>query len=271
MAKDCFYFSHDSNAKDDPKIVMMIEQMGLEGFGIYWVLIEILRDQPTYKYPLSLIPAMARRYNTTAEKMKIVVSGYGLFEIDEDVFFSISLMNRMGKMDAMRQQRIEAGKKSAEKRLLLNEKPTTVERPLNEKATSVQQLKESKVKESKVKEKKRKEIKNTYSEFVTMTTDEYDRLVNEFGQDAVIRMIEILNNYKGANGKKYDSDNLAIRNWVAKRYQEEQNQTVLFSNKPKMNKREQQLDEVGRMFEEYDRINSQQNNNGVCRQLPQSW
>jgi hypothetical protein len=43
-------------------------------------------------------------------------------------------------------------------------------------------------------------------------------------------MIEILDNYKGANNKKYADDNRAIRNWVIKRYQEEENQTKLFAN-----------------------------------------
>ena len=34
-------------------------------------------------------------------------------------------------------------------------------------------------------------------------------------------MIEILDNYKGQNGKKYKSDYRAILNWVVKRYEEE--------------------------------------------------
>ncbi len=29
MNKDCYYFAHDSNAKDDPKCVLMIEQLGM--------------------------------------------------------------------------------------------------------------------------------------------------------------------------------------------------------------------------------------------------
>ena len=100
--KDAYYFPHDSNAKDDPKIVLLIDQMQLEGYGIYWVLIETLRDQPQYRYPLALISALARKYNTTAEKMKAVICGYGLFEIDEDNFFSVSLLRRMSVVDDKR-------------------------------------------------------------------------------------------------------------------------------------------------------------------------
>jgi hypothetical protein len=39
-------------------VVILIEQLGLEGYGIFWMIIETLRDQPGYQYPLILIPAL---------------------------------------------------------------------------------------------------------------------------------------------------------------------------------------------------------------------
>lgn len=117
--KDAFYFSHDSNAKDDPKCVMLIEQLGLEGYGIYWVLIETLRDQPDYKYPLVLLSALARRYNTTIEKIKIVVLNYGLFTIENDEFFlSKSLCQRMQLYENKREKNRLAGIQSGKIRAL---------------------------------------------------------------------------------------------------------------------------------------------------------
>ena len=112
MSKDAYYFSHDSNAKDDPKCVLLIEQLGMEGYGIYWMLIETLRDQPEYKYPVNLLPALARRYNTTPKKVKTVVGNYGLFVIEGDaVFFSQSLIGRMVPLEEKRLKRSEAGKR----------------------------------------------------------------------------------------------------------------------------------------------------------------
>jgi hypothetical protein len=169
--KDAYYFSHDSNAKDDPKCVSLIEQLGLEGYGIYWVLIEILRDQSEYKYPIALIPAIARRYNTTLEKVNAVVYNYSLFLIiDNDFFFSESLKIRMQALENKREQAKMAGRMSAVKRSLkfnenstsaqqtFNDRSTDVQRPLNGRSTTVQPVKESKVKESKVKESKVKDI-----------------------------------------------------------------------------------------------------------------
>ena len=103
--KESYYFSHDSNASDDPKCLLLIDQLGLEGYGIYWVLIEQLRNQPDFKYPIQLLAPLAKRYSTSGEKFAAVVKNYGLFQIDEDYFFSLSLNNRMGKYIETKEKR----------------------------------------------------------------------------------------------------------------------------------------------------------------------
>ena len=138
MANNAYYFSHDSNAKDDPKCMLLIDQLGLEGYGIYWVLVEVLREQNGFQYPLNLVPILARRYNTTAEKMLTVIKKYGLFEVVEDTFFSLSLIKRMDKMSNSIEQKRQAGIASAEKRKLLREATgvaTDVQQPFNECST----------------------------------------------------------------------------------------------------------------------------------------
>ena len=112
MAKDAYYFPHDSNAKDDPKSIMLIEELGLEGYGIFWVLLETLRDQPQYKAPMSMLPALGRRYNSSGEKFRAVVTRYGLFAIDnEEFFFSEPFSRRMGAIDMKRKELSDAGKR----------------------------------------------------------------------------------------------------------------------------------------------------------------
>ena len=61
-----------------------------------------------------------------------------------------------------------------------------------------------------------------YGEFVTMTPDEYQKLIERFGEQATAELINILDNYKGSTGKKYESDYRAILSWVVKRYEEDQ-------------------------------------------------
>lgn len=64
--------------------------------------------------------------------------------------------------------------------------------------------------------------KTVYREFVTLTPKEYDDLVVAYGKDQTEGMLDILDNYKGANGKTYKSDYRAILNWVVTRWNEKQ-------------------------------------------------
>ena len=70
-------------------------------------------------------------------------------------------------------------------------------------------------------EKAAKAKKYNYADCVTLTRDEYAKLCESFGEDPTKRMIEILDNYKGAKGKRYKSDYRAILTWVVDRYNEE--------------------------------------------------
>ncbi|CAM3901096.1 Lin1244/Lin1753 domain-containing protein [Arcobacter cloacae] len=144
--KDAYYFSHDSDAKDDPKCMLLIEELGLEGYGIFWVLVETLRQQKNFIYPLKLLSSLARKYNTTVVKMEVVVRNYDLFVVENDTFFfSCSLNKRMELMNNKREQAKLAGIKSGEARR--NKK---IEQKLNGRSTNVEQLNKSKV--NKIKE-----------------------------------------------------------------------------------------------------------------------
>src|SRR5690606_640446 len=59
-----------------------------------------------------------------------------------------------------------------------------------------------------------KSSKRQFAEHVRLTDAEFGRLVERFGEPAARRMIEILDNYKGANGRRYKSDYRAILSWV---------------------------------------------------------
>ena len=81
------YFPHDCNATEDPKCVLLISQLGMEGYGIFWALVEKLRAQKDLRLPLSLLPALAGKWGTSAAKVETVVTAFGLFGIDDDQFF----------------------------------------------------------------------------------------------------------------------------------------------------------------------------------------
>jgi hypothetical protein len=63
--------------------------------------------------------------------------------------------------------------------------------------------------------------KTRYADNVHMSEKEYQTLIEKHGEGKVFRAIEILDNYKGANGKQYKSDYRAILNWVIERVNKE--------------------------------------------------
>lgn len=60
----------------------------------------------------------------------------------------------------------------------------------------------------------KKKKKKKYAEFVSMTEEEHEKLVAKHGIKNTEILIEILDNYKGSNGKKYNSDYRTILSWV---------------------------------------------------------
>jgi len=153
MKKDAYYFSHDSNAKDDPKIMIMVEQLGLESYGIFWVLLETLREQADYKCPLILLRPLARRFATTFEKINAVVQNYDLFIIEnEEFFYSESLMARMLVLNDKREKARNAINTRWNRQKALQENAqndTEVIRPYNGSNTS--KVNKSKVNKSNIK------------------------------------------------------------------------------------------------------------------------
>lgn len=60
--------------------------------------------------------------------------------------------------------------------------------------------------------------KKTRAEFVTMTDDQYAKLIDKYGEADANGMIESLSNYKGSKGATYKSDYHAILKWVSEDY-----------------------------------------------------
>jgi len=156
MRKDAYYFPHFSNSKDEYKCSNLIEDLGLEGYGIFWVLLEVLRDQPNYKYPLNLIPTIARKYNTKYEVIEKVINNYDLFSIVGDLFYSKSFYNQMKEINRIRERQSAGGKEGNRIRYKKLKDSVTDQIPITHRSltdhspvTNRSQGKESKAKEIK--------------------------------------------------------------------------------------------------------------------------
>ena len=94
MKSSTYYFSHDYNAANDTKILFLRHQLGMEGYGIYWYLIEQLANAGG-KLPLELIPVLAMQMHCTDVKVNGVLMNFDLFTIESGEFWSDRLQEHL--------------------------------------------------------------------------------------------------------------------------------------------------------------------------------
>ena len=147
------YFSHDSNARNSDKLLKVRMDLGAEGYAIYFMILERLREEDDY---ISKNDYMMIAYDLRVdeEKVKKVINDYDLFIVDDDVFYSKSFMERMTIKESKRlkaqkavNERWEKEKKKKEQEKY--ERNTDVLQTYNERNTNLYKEKKSKEKKSK--------------------------------------------------------------------------------------------------------------------------
>ncbi len=114
--KDAYYFSHDSNARNDQRLMKVRMKYGMEGYGIYFGIIEILREQAGYILYKSDIESVQFDLRVESNILKDIIHECNLFEWaydgerEEGFFYSKSLKKRMEKLDLIKQKRADAGR-----------------------------------------------------------------------------------------------------------------------------------------------------------------
>ena len=174
MAKDVYYFSHDVNASNDPKIVAMESEFGVISYAWWWKLIEKLASSEDYRLPfkkytfialdkeLGILNENERPLNENEHTffcsnksflfVNSLINDFELLECDDEYFWSPSLIRRQeerrSKFEKKQEQRRLAGIKSGEARRKKEQNRTVVQRT----STVVEQNEQ--------KERKGKEINN---------------------------------------------------------------------------------------------------------------
>lgn len=126
-----------------------------------------------------------------------------------------------------RKKTTENGKETTEAEGITTEEVSTVEENNPKQSISISILTSTnvedkeKIEKEKTTEKKKKE-KIAFASSIQLTQEEYNAFVEQYGEDTTRELIQILNDYKEANGKRYKSDAAAIRSWVVDRYLQKQ-------------------------------------------------
>ncbi len=132
------------------------------------------------------------KYLEDLESNKLIIR----YEINEDIFLNVP--DFVDKQPSLNPKR---------------EAKSSIPLPPPELLQSYSRVNQTQVKESKVKESK---DKTRFLDFVFLTEEEHEKLLNKLGKDKTDNMIEKLNNYIGSKGKKYKSHYFTILSWDRK-------------------------------------------------------
>lgn len=239
MTKDAFYFPHFSNARIDRKLRRVRKELGLEGYGIYFMILETLREQAEYKYPVADIDLLADEFVTSEQKVRTVITNYELFTIDEDQnFFSPKMImflqpylegkerRRIGgirgnlikyKHITKDESKLMSDEDILDKHGNLAYKKSLIS--LTESPTDPLPSQRKEVKKGKETEKvnnKSKEVKHKHGEYkkVLLTDTQYNSLLTDWGLEELNRMIKLLDESMEMNPKyKYSNFKIALTKW----------------------------------------------------------
>lgn len=201
MSKETFYFSHDYNARNDIKIQALLVEHGAVGYGVYWIIVEILHEESIKKLKLDDMTyvAIARQASASLEQVKAVVEcglKYGLFVEEGGFFYSNRVLKNFEKRIEISEKRAKAGRNSAKMRrkaASVDQNAASVDQnatSVGKNSTSVEEnpTKSNKEKERKVKDNKEKDIEDTNvsmsdAEHPTQERIDYRALIDFFNEE----------------------------------------------------------------------------------------
>ena len=114
------YFSHDRNALNDNKIAQMRGSYGIEGYGVYWAIIEALSREPelSLEYSARMIAGLTALIQPSFDMQSYIDEciEIGLFECDGERFWSNSLKRRLGEVQEQTDRKTRSASKAANAR-----------------------------------------------------------------------------------------------------------------------------------------------------------
>lgn len=204
--KDAFYFQHDYNARNDPKLQELLVEHGVAGIGIFWCVIEQLYEQGG-KLPHKACKSIAFALHVDIKVVESVVRDFDLFKHDARHFWSNSVIARLDRRKEISDRRKTAAASRWEQRQ--EERVQS-----KEDANALQEL--SKEKEGKGKESGVDDEAKAHKRFCPPTIEEVKAYVLESGYKDVDaeRFFDFYASKGWFVGKNKMKDwRAAVRNW----------------------------------------------------------
>jgi hypothetical protein len=160
--KETYYFSHDYNARNDEKIIKLIQKEGWEAYGIYWAVVEKIYEAGGYIDEDYECIAYDLRFE--CERITKIIRGYNLFTVASKKITSDSILARLRKRKGIS----EANRQNARKRWDKTKTGDATALPIKCERNALKKRKE-----------KKKKVKSKGVHFVPPTLSEVNSYLNE--------------------------------------------------------------------------------------------
>lgn len=211
--KDTFYFQHDYNARNDPKLQEVLIEHGATGLGVFWCIIEQLYEQGG-QLSLRSCKSIAFALHVDCKVVESVVQDFDLFKTDGTSFWSNSVIARLDRRKEVSERRRKAAESRWKSRGMEQEQ-SNIDANAQQKQCNVYP-KERKGKEIKESTSNEVEcIKAKRTAFVPPTLEEVSAYVSEKGYSVdAERFIDFYTSKGWMVGKNKMKDwKAAVRNW----------------------------------------------------------
>ena len=211
--KDTFYFQHDYNARNDPKLQEVLIEHGAMGLGVFWCIIEQLYEQGG-QLSLRSCKSIAFALHVDCKVVESVVQDFDLFKTDGTSFWSNSVIARLDRRKEVSERRRKAAESRWKSRDTMQEQ-SNIDANAQQKQCNVYP-KERKGKEIKESTSNEVEcIKAKRTAFVPPTLEEVSAYVSEKGYSVdAERFIDFYSSKGWMVGKNKMKDwKAAVRNW----------------------------------------------------------
>ncbi len=115
MSKESYYFPHDYDAQNDPKLQALISKFKALGYGVYWAIIEMLHKEENHKLPLKdyIFVAIGKQMLANAKQVEAIIDfaikDCELFIENEGFFYSKRVLKNFERRAEISEKRSKAG------------------------------------------------------------------------------------------------------------------------------------------------------------------
>jgi len=124
--KNKHWFPHPADLRNDRRMKRAMKDLpGGVGYGVIVLMMEVLRNEPDFRYPMKDLDLLASEFDISLPILQTVITSYGFFELytieDGEMFISPLLNTLMMPYVEKKKKNQIAGRISAQKRKLKQE------------------------------------------------------------------------------------------------------------------------------------------------------